>query len=138
MSYPYNRIKLKDGTTRDEHRIIMEEFLDRPLESWELIHHKNGKGKDNKLENLELTTRAKHAKKHMKNGDLNNIGDMSYRKDKIKYSKDFLLKKIKESIDKFGSSLSGRQFKKFIGIWWHIPLKRFNMRWEEIKKLALT
>lgn len=61
----YKRIRLKDGTTRDEHRLVMEAHLGRRLETEEVVHHKNGDKQDNRIENLELTTKGEHAIMHM-------------------------------------------------------------------------
>ena len=47
-----------------EHRYLMEQFLKRPLEKWEIIHHINGDRIDNRIENLIVTTRPEHMKIH--------------------------------------------------------------------------
>lgn len=62
----YKNIKLKDGTTRNEHRLIFEKQIGRKLTYNEIVHHKNEDKGDNDPGNLELKTRSEHSREHMK------------------------------------------------------------------------
>lgn len=46
------------------HRVLMENKLGRLLENNEVIHHINGDGQDNNIENLQVMTRSDHMKLH--------------------------------------------------------------------------
>lgn len=49
-----------------EHRLVMERHIDRLLMPEEIVHHKNGKTKDNRIGNLALMCQPEHSEIHSK------------------------------------------------------------------------
>lgn len=64
---PYKTISRRgEGSFRFVHRKTMEDYLGRKLGFNEIVHHINGDTFDNRIENLEILSRAEHSRLHNK------------------------------------------------------------------------
>ncbi len=61
----YKRV-IVSGRQIDEHRLVMEQYLGRKLTRLEVVHHKDGNGRNNDIENLELMSLSSHSRLHVK------------------------------------------------------------------------
>ena len=67
-----------------QHRLVMERLLGRPLEKGEKVHHKNGKRDDNRPENLELILGAHFSGKRVKDVYARDLERLALENHKLK------------------------------------------------------
>lgn len=53
-----------NGKIVKKHRHIMENYLGRKLKATEVVHHIDGDGLNNNIENLEVMTKSEHSRHH--------------------------------------------------------------------------
>lgn len=103
MAYRYKKISVR-GRKIDEHRYLMEQHIGRYLTSDEVVRHHNGEPKDNRLENLYITSREQQMKDQIEEGDFKDM-DENERKNKSSIA---CLKKFGKKVmisDKQGNQL---------------------------------
>jgi len=64
--WEYTTIRINKNKTGMRHRLLMEQYLGKKLKSNEVVHHKNGNKRDDRLKNLEVQPLSQHTSEFMK------------------------------------------------------------------------
>ena len=121
MSLGYKKIRLNSKESRDEHRLVMEKFLGRKLNKFEVVHHKNGNRKDNRIKNLEIQSLSEHTSNHMKK-----IMNTKNGRRRLKFLKPYWFKPSKLKNGKYLCSRCKRYLPK--ESFWRCPSKKVGIR----------
>ena len=62
VSQGYRYIWVSTGKYVGEHRLVMQNYLGRMLEPWEIVHHKDHNRLNNNPENLVVCSQSEHCK----------------------------------------------------------------------------
>lgn len=87
-----------NGEKIAEHRHVMQQHLGRTLSRKEVVHHKNGKRDDNRIENLELySSQVEHMRHHFPRF-LSETHAECMQCHQIKLRSDFYIRRIRNTI----------------------------------------
>lgn len=88
---------------KKEHVVVMEQFLGRPLEKKEVIHHIDGDKLNNELVNLLLTDHAGHKKAHWSLQSLSyrlvQLGLVEFDSDRFEYVANVKFRELLEQLE---------------------------------------
>lgn len=87
MDNKYKKVRLNKFETIDEHRLVMEKFLNRKLNFNEIVHHIDGNKSNNEISNLQILTRSEHSKLHYNSNNIPSISETRKNKLRSLYSK---------------------------------------------------
>lgn len=65
-------VRFEDGSKRTvlAHREVVEKFLERTLDRYEVVHHKDGNPRNNDISNLEVLSLSAHTSLHSRPAEL--------------------------------------------------------------------
>jgi len=95
------RKKRSNGKLINYSRYVMEQYLGRKLKLNEMVHHINENVTDDRIENLQLMTKAKHQKHHLGKGRTKGYAKRNkerlkiYRKEYYQKNRERILKRQK-------------------------------------------
>ncbi len=100
--YKYYSFK---GKAIAEHRLVMQNHINRKLDRSEVVHHINGNKLDNRLQNLVITNHSDHGKDHY-------LNDKNWRDSFIKGMKKSWKNKTMKTLPRPKPSKEGEEWRK--------------------------